>query len=146
MEFDPLAKDVAPPRHEIESDSEDESVEVGKGNGKRAFVAPSIRLELTSIASSDHLVILLSEGGEGFLQGDEWVEEGKLFIDEEQVSKRSNFSQERRWLRAVFRSKVHLLPIIANQPQPSYYCYDLPSKCLVIKPASPTSAQLFYQS
>jgi hypothetical protein len=43
MEFDPLSRDIAPPRHEIESDSEDDNeVQSSSRRAEKIFTPPQV--------------------------------------------------------------------------------------------------------
>lgn len=94
MEFDPLSRDVAPPRHEIESDSEDEMETGPSTSSKRIFTPPQVQLVLNeedgaAASTGSQLVIFQSEGAEAFLREQKYrlPEVGKLLVNEEQVRK-----------------------------------------------------------
>lgn len=82
-----MARDVGPPRHEIESDSEEEGVAASSSRKARAFVPPKVQVLLDAEAIATHLVILEGEGGEAFLRQESgvWQESGRVMIDGEQV-------------------------------------------------------------
>jgi len=87
MEFDPLSRDIAPPRHEIESDSE-EDFEDGVSRSKaRVFTPPKVQVSYEAESKGKHLVIFQGEGGEAFLrtQSHLWTENGNIMVDGEQV-------------------------------------------------------------
>ena len=98
MEFDPLARDVAPPRHEIESDSEDESSAASRP--RKTFTPPRVQIawHKEEAKTGSDLIIFLSEGGEAFLSAreDAWSEAAKVMINDEQVSARRGGSTEIR--------------------------------------------------
>lgn len=75
MEFDPSARDGPPPRHAIESDSEESDGGEGastrdgrKNSNKKAFQAPEVRIESVTgqLPSGLPLLLLLGESGESY--------------------------------------------------------------------------------
>jgi hypothetical protein len=89
MEFDPLSRDIAPPRHEIESDSEDDNeVEASSSRAEKIFTPPQVEVELLEVkANPNHLVILQGEGGEALLRAlkHSFYEVGKVMVNGVQV-------------------------------------------------------------
>lgn len=87
MDLDPLTKDVAPPRHEIESDSEDEAEEGSLGRKRSAFTPPKVQVSLDTPTKGKRLTIFQGEGGEAFVRArvQQETEAGKVMLDGEQV-------------------------------------------------------------
>jgi hypothetical protein len=93
MEFDPLARDVAPPRHEIESDSEDEAN--AQSQPRKPFTPPEVDVvwhNREEARMGCELIVFQSDGGEAFLRGQlqQYKEVSMVMIDDEQVSEGSS--------------------------------------------------------
>lgn len=102
MEFDPLSRDVAPPRHNIESDSEDENEIDPSTVSRRAFTPPQVQFVFNQHEGEEpsrvgcELIIFQSEGAEAFLRAQKiyFSEVGKLLVNEEQVCEDLAFKKE----------------------------------------------------
>lgn len=92
-EFDPLSRDVAPPRHEIESDSEDDNeAPLFSAATSVTSAAPVVHLQWlqeTATGSPRHLTVLQGESGEAFLRALQLRaglrESAKVLVDDQQV-------------------------------------------------------------